>query len=483
MKLSDLELTKLVNFFRKPLCISFVAGSLLGCYGSESGYIPAVFCTLEEESEAIWAMRFKGYDLDCTQIHDFDDAKNKGSVIAIEIQEIAQVDTLDFSGFDDLETLNISNSNITDISVATNNQLAYLYLDTPRLTALELPVVSLRNLALKNLDSLETVNFNQITTSNLHIVGDIHFDASELLTGTELGTLVTNYANLEHYGDIELVNLTKLNLYDVTVADLDLSVVAPALQSLTILDTNRDSLQIISPDSTRNLHFLRSTLGAVDLTQSSSVIALDFHSTSLIDLDMSTLTLLEKLLIAGESNIVNLDLGYNSSLLEVHITGTGLQELDLSGTSVRSVDLNKTNIGFLKFPTQINTDLVGVIKIVGHRGEELTIEGGDYFRNFAFEQNNRQTKAIDISSLSSTKLLVMDQVYFDLLDISSLNLLQTIYINDSTINEIKLPGFFNRESHAIENSNFVCKPGFNWNESERDIIEQYADNVFCLIRQ
>lgn len=484
MKTSDLEphsVKQINSGYRNLGAIVIAICCLASCYGTESGLPGTVTCTLPAESKTDWAVRFTGFELDCTQIYSFEDVNNASAVIEIEFTEVAQLDSLNFSNFDNLELLVINNTNVSGVFLPTNNQLNYLKLDTPNLVELELPGNRFRQVVFNNLESLKSVKADHITVDTLRISGEVHFDASDLFSNNQLRVLATDYSNFETYRTNELLNVTDLSLTGVTTESLDFSF-APALQQLTVLDSDLETLQLVSPGATKILVFMNSSFGTLDLTESPSLMELDIFGTDVANIDISNLVELRSLNISQGSGIPSIDLTNNFNLTDILISGTDLRELDLSATSIEYVDLNNTNITSIALPTSYDEYAFGVMNMIGHKSESLAFEGGAHFSNFSFEWNDGITQSIDISSLQKLKLFSLNQVDLDVLDMRNLNSLNFIHINDSAIDEIMLPGFFYQNSHTLDNGDFVCKPHRSWPPSFVDELDEYADNIFCLTK-
>jgi len=446
------------SFILKLSTFILVASSVLAC-GSAGESFPSVE-GCRTEPKYITGLDFNkklyGLTLHCYQVDHLYEAKTIEKLTGIYIEESANIQNFDFSGFEELVTLNINNSKIETLDLSSVLTLKYLTLSTGNLATLELPS-QLSELSLKNMDSLSSVVTQGLNLYKMVIEGKIYLGFSDVVAKSGVRILTIDSPDIGVQAISNLDSLTSLTIVNFATESLDLNH-APNLQKLFIDKIEMPSLTIVSSNTNVEVRVSNSIFDVINLSMVPNLEKLSIYASTMAMLNLEANVVLEDLRLTRVSGFSSLNLSGNEVLSKVAISGTDLASLDLSDTEVVRVELLSTKISQLALPEGREDE--GYLRISFHKTKDLVVNGGGQWRQLRFVGNQGFTESLLIEDLRLLKMLILEGVNMETLDLEHLTNLNSMTIYSSVINTIIYPPNFYDGQSSLDDETVRCRKLF-----------------------
>ncbi|WP_304681311.1 leucine-rich repeat domain-containing protein [uncultured Clostridium sp.] len=305
-------------------------------------------------------------------IKDFTGIEIFTNLVSLNCSEANLTAPLDLSKNVKLESLDCSNSGITELNLENNVNLNYLNCSNNDILSLDiskndnletlncsgtkisnLDVTSSKSLNVLDCYEMNVDNFTLKTNENLTRLWcmgsedkkvNINLDISKSINLEELNCSNTNIAQLNLSNNTKL---TDLNCSYTNITELDLSN-NKELSRVTCTNTNMTDLNVSNMEKLNELDCRDSTkLKNINLSGTTNLTNLTLSNTAISELNVSHITNLASLYL-NNTPIKELDLTNNSMLGTLDFSGTEITKLDLSQNN------NLTQIFF------VDTDIVNL---------------------------------------------------------------------------------------------------------------------------
>ncbi len=360
-----------------------------------------------------------------------------------------------------LDSLELSNINLTDIDLKYNANLKSL------------------NLMNNDLSKIDLSNNNHIAT--LYLKGNHNLKSVNLSGNTAL-TSFAWHANNGDIGDSEGLNdlnlsgmtsLKQINIHDSDLETLDLSnnnalenVYLKGNTSLTNLNLNQ---------KLTSLYLIENDFNSVNLSNNQALKFLELEEKKLDGLDLSSNQELERLNLKG-LKLNNLDLHNNVKLKNLYLSEVSFNDLDLTNNkTLASVNLNSSEIGKLNLSNlnSIKEFEVGGNSIIDEADlsgttslEHVYLESGSIdkldmsetttFKSFWSDLSITKFKLGEANfSGSSVERLKFDNIGLRKLNISNIPLLRSVSVSNNNLSEIIVNNVPNLKIFDANNNNIT----------------------------
>ena len=327
--------------------------------------------------------------------------------------------SLNLSGLDKLNYINIKNCPLTSLDLTGLTSLTTLYMGETELTSLELS-------HLTNLSSLECTDCK---LQSLNVSGL-----------TNLTSLVCANTQVESLDLRGLTKLERLQCTDNRLTSLDLTDQKECLTTLRCYGNNLGSLELSGLTKLQDLYCYN--IGAASLTLSDlpELTNLDCGENQLTSLSLSDLSKLATL-ECSDNQLTSLSLSNLPALTELSCTDNQLTSLDVSNLTALT--------GLYCYNNQLTSlDVSGLTKLKdlycsNNQLTALDVSGFASLRTL--ECNNNKLTALDLSGLASLRTLKCNNNRLTALDVSNLRGLAYLYCRDNQLTALDLT------SYSLEN--------------------------------
>ena len=344
--------------------------------------------------------------------------------------------SLNLSGLDKLDYINIKNCPLTSLDLTGLTSLTTLYMGETELTSLELShLTNLTNLECTDC-KLQSLNVSGLTNLTWLVCANTQVESLDLrgltklsflqCTGNQLTSLdltdqkeclttLRCYGN--NLGSLELSGLTKLQdlyCYNIGAASLTLS----DLPELTKLDCGENQLTSLSLSDLPKLATLECSdnrLTSLSLSNLPALTELSCTDNQLTSLDVSNLTALTNL-YCYNNQLTSLDVSGLTKLKDLYCSNNQLTALDVSGlASLRTLECNNNKL------------------------TALDVSGFASLRTL--KCNNNRLTALDVSGFASLRTLECNNNKLTALNVSNLEELAYLYCRDNQLTALDLTSF------------------------------------------
>ncbi|TWI01158.1 putative secreted protein (Por secretion system target) [Flavobacterium tiangeerense] len=414
------------------------------------------------------------FSLDCTIYTLIPDAKFEDKLIALGIDKDGKNGKVATQSITSLTSLNIANSNITDltgiqdfaelqflycernqianINVSNNLKLIYLHCFSNKLTSLDVT----RNILLENLDCSANLMSSLDVTKNtaLRFLAISKFSINSRETGE---------GNFESIDVSKNLLLQKLYCQQNKIQTLDLS----KNTKLEYLECSENSLKELNLSNNTLLNFLQvnnNQLTTIDVSKNILLNYLICRQNKLTRLDVSKNLLLTSISCSA-NQIKNLDVSKNTKLEQLYSERNQLKSLnlkngnnallrysdlrnnpELSCIEVDNVDFSNTNwITFKDSNTSFSTNCTSYTIIPDPKFEDELIALG-------FDTDGKNGKVLTANIATVTSLDVSNAGITDLTGIEDFTSLQSLSCNNNQLTKIDLKYNHDLESLNIANN-------------------------------
>lgn len=335
-----------------------------------------------------------------------------GVLTHLDLSDESISDMTGIAAFNNLETLDLYNNNISSIDLSQLTALDFVDLSKNELSQLDVSNnVLLEQLWLdhNNLESLDVTQLDLLEELFLDDNGISQLDVSNNLA---LKRLELENNNLENIDLSALTDLRRLYINNNNLSQVDFS----NNSDLLYLQCNSNNLNNLDVSNSENLSYLAfndNSVASIDLAQNPELMSLDASLNELNQIDLSHNPDLDNLNLQGNS-IEAVDLSANTALRTLYVGNDELSTIDLSNNlDLEVLGFETESMNSIDFSENINLKL-------------LTISGESI--NSIDLSNNTQLFFISINSSSLTDLDLSNNVnlysveLLDLPNITTLNL-------------------------------------------------------------
>ena len=397
--------------------------------------------------------------------------------------------SINVSGATALTDLQCYATGITSLVLSTNTNLSTLYCQDSDLISLEI----------KNGNTSGITNFNAEGNTELSciMVDDVSY-AETNFTNIDAGvtfSLTCGYtyvpdanfeAALSSIDDVsgdgklptaDIETITLLRVDNKEISDLTGIEAFTSLESLLAFDNNLTTLDLSSNTNLVSIALSRNSLTSIDLSQNSKLETVFLTGNNLTAIDLSALTSLKTLNLSN-TNLSSINLSQNTSLESfLMINVSGITEIDISqNVLLKSIDVSDCSIS--EIDTSKNTALEEFY-LTNNNLTSIDFTNNPLMR-YVFVENNPLTGYLDLSDLE-----FLQQVYVNNCDFTAINLkngnyslleivetvgndnLTCIQVDDATDAATKVGSDFLIDDHTSFNED--C--GYNFSVSSEVILE------------
>ncbi len=372
--------------------------------------------------------------------------------------------SLNVSGLDKLNYINIKNCPLTSLDLTGLTSLTTLHMGETELTSLELShLTNLTNLECKDC-KLQSLNVSGLTNLTSLVCANTQVESLDLRGLTQLNSLQCNDNRLtsldltdqkeslttllcygNNLGSLELSGLTKLQrleCYNIGAASLTLRNL-PALTELNCGENQLTSLSLSDLPKLATLECSDNRLTSLSLSNLPALTELSCTDNQLTSLDVSNLTALTGL-YCYNNQLTSLDVSGLTKLKDLYCSNNQLTALDLSGfASLRTLECNNNKL------TALDLSGLASLRTLECNNNQLTaldLSGLASLRTL--ECNNNKLTALDLSGLASLRTLELTA-----LNVSNLEELAYLYCRDNQLTALDLTSFSLRNLKEVDCSN------------------------------
>ena len=308
-----------------------------------------------------------------------------------------QLTSLDIGNNANLKSLMVSNNQLTNLNVRNNEKLEYLYANNNNLKELDVS----NNAILRYLYAY----VNKLTS--LDVSNNVNLESLYVYENKLTSLDVSNNANLEslwisnnQLANLDVSNNTKLMELEVRsnqLTSLDVSNNVN-LESLYVYENKLTSLDVSNNANLKSLDVSRNQLTSLDVSYNVNLESLYVYENKLTSLDVSNNANLESLWISN-NQLANLDVSNNANLKSLDVSRNQLTSLDVSNNaSLKNLDVLNNQLTSLDVSN--NTKLMELVV----SGNQLTsLDTGNNINLTILNASNNQLTSLDISD--NTKLM------------------------------------------------------------------------------
>lgn len=335
-----------------------------------------------------------------------DFSNNNPKLRVLELENVAEVGSVDVSGCPDLEVLNCASTDISKVDVTSNSRLKELNVSGTYCEGVDVS---------KN-PELETLNISQCHDQDWQYC----VDSVDVTHNPKLKRLEAAYTNIENIDVSQNPDLEILYLYYSHVKDLDIS--------------NNDKLVRIDMNHTG--------ISSIDVSDKPDLFALNVEMTNVSKIDVTHNPKLFEVYLTGDKGIKELDLSGSPDMEHLRVSGTSITKLDLSHCPKLAAFYNHTHNEENSRTWESETV------------EAAPIESIDFSHNpkmFEIYLDGSPIKSIDVSNMKSLRHLHIDGTPITEVDVTHNKKLKSLTLSDTKIRHLDISK--NRNLTTLDISN------------------------------
>ena len=289
----------------------------------------------------------------------------------IEVINLAIADATGLEAFINMDELNISINDLTELDVSSNTALTSLRIGGNDITSIDVSANTMLTDFIISDCPISSIDISNNTLLTVFSASNNGLTSIDLSNNVEMVNLsIYNQPGLTSLDVSSLVDLRVLTAFNNGITAIDLS--NNALLEQVLLENNAlTSIDVSSNVELTNLNVARNDLTALDVTSNPDLITLNFYQNDISTIDISNSILIENFIIQ-ETDITSVDLTILPNLRDFRASNTVITTLDfsnspdlfyliLTNTDLETIDLrNGNNEGITTINLLSNSNLTCV---------------------------------------------------------------------------------------------------------------------------
>jgi ELWxxDGT repeat protein len=367
------------------------------------------------------------------------------------------LNTIDASPFSMLETIDVSNSNLSNFKINVGNITSFDARNNPNLTCIEIDDVATAITRFINKDAAAnfSTSCNDTSVSRTFVPDDL-FEQKLIELGYD--DILDDYVITDSINSINKLEIENINIDDLTGLEAFV-----ALDTLSLKDLSIDAIDLGSLRRLKHLNLFRNLLRNIDVSK--NLLLEEFYASEnrLTTLDLSNNTNLEKLGL-NYNEFTSIDISNNTKLKVIDILGND------QGNQINSIDLS-------------NNLLLEELQLQGNLLTSIDLSNNPNLIKLSVTNNN--ISAIDVSNNLALENLGVTNNNLSALDVSMLENLQFLYTSGNNLTCVSVfdVAYANQQFTQFADSttifvsdcnNYIRIPDENF---EKKLIELEIDDV------
>ena len=402
-----------------------------------------------------------------------------------------QLTSLDIGNNANLKSLMVSNNQLTNLNVRNNEKLEYLYANNNNLKELDVSNNAILRYLYAYVNKLTSLDVsNNVNLESLYVYEN-KLTSLDVSNNANLKSLDVSRNQLTSLDVSYNVNLESLYVYENKLTSLDVSNNAN-LESLWISNNQLANLDVSNNANLKSLDVSRNQLTSLDVSNNASLKNLDVLNNQLTSLDVSNNTKLMELVVSGNqltsldtgnninltilnasnNQLTSLDISDNTKLMELVVSGNQLTSLD-TGNNIDLTILNASNNQLTKIDVSNNTKLE---KLYVDYNQLTSLDTGNNINLLILNASNNKLTKIDVSKNTKLYNLNVSNNQLTNLNVRNNEKLEYLYANHNNLKELDISNNILLKKIDINNNYIISLDTSNNPSLEKDIIIPYPKN-------